>query len=264
MNNEEMKNTALYDFATMAQSTDMEYILVGAGARLLVMDSKYEAIMGRATNDWDLGIQVNSWEEYKKIKDTFLNCENKLFREDRVEHRIIHIPSSVPLDIIPFGEIAGDDEYIIWPRDESRMSVTGFQEVYNNAQLIKIKDMIIKVASEPGLAMLKVFAFEDRRKRDDMTDFFFILEQYVQEDDLERAYEIAGTHIIDDRIEYDTLSPFILGHDLGKIISMQTYSKLATLMKRIADPYSDAITILVGRIASEKEEEQRREEYLKK
>ncbi len=134
--NNEQQISALYDLPRRLKSRH-GVCACRCRARLLVLDGKYNELTGRATDDWDLAIQVRSWEEFDKAKAIFWDCADSRFSKDGVEHRIRHNATGIPMDIIPFGEIAEDGKYITWPKDEAVMTVAGFQEAYDNCERVK-------------------------------------------------------------------------------------------------------------------------------
>lgn len=48
----------LRDFAAIAHHIDVPFVVVGAGARLLVFDWEHGLPSTRTTTDWDAGVQV--------------------------------------------------------------------------------------------------------------------------------------------------------------------------------------------------------------
>jgi len=62
------------------------------------------------------------------------------------------------------------------------MSVVGFQEAYENALTVNLKGSELKVASLPGIVMLKLMAWDERGAENskDATDFYSILSRYGQ------------------------------------------------------------------------------------
>jgi predicted nucleotidyltransferase len=62
---------------------------------------------------------------------------------------------SMPVDLIPFGGISSDDRTIAWPPGRDIQSVAGFQEALRSSVLIRIDDLEVRLASVPGLALLK-------------------------------------------------------------------------------------------------------------
>ena len=63
----------------------------------------------------------------------------------------------IPVDLIPFGEIAEPGSTISWPGQfRSRMKVQGFQEAFDNAQVINLEGAYVKVVIPEMLVALKL------------------------------------------------------------------------------------------------------------
>src|SRR5262245_54439813 len=55
---------ALIDLEKIASAHNIPVILIGAGARLLLLDWKHGLPQQRTSEDWDFGARVMSWEHY--------------------------------------------------------------------------------------------------------------------------------------------------------------------------------------------------------
>jgi predicted nucleotidyltransferase len=68
------------------------------------------------------------------------------------------------VDLIPFGGIETSPGIIMWPPDMAiMMNVAGFGDALAAAVNVEVSPgMEIKVASLPGIAILKIFAWADR------------------------------------------------------------------------------------------------------
>lgn len=116
--------------------------------------------------DYDLGIQVTSWDHFDEVKRALLQSGE--FEEvENNPHRWLH-NQSTQLDILPFGSIESSDGKITWP-DKSllTMSMLGFQEAYEASISFRIvnKPIIeLRVCTIHGLVILKLIAWEEREK----------------------------------------------------------------------------------------------------
>ena len=63
--------TVLADLAEIATDRDIEFFVVGAMARDMILDYGFGIEAGRATRDIDLGIRVADWEEVERLVDAF-------------------------------------------------------------------------------------------------------------------------------------------------------------------------------------------------
>jgi predicted nucleotidyltransferase len=96
------------------------------------------------------------------------------------------------LDIVPFAglEREGDRE-IEWPGGAFRMNVAAFDEALAAAVEVELADdVVVLVASLPGLAKLKILAWRDRHTAHarDATDRRFLMSTYADAGNYDRLY----------------------------------------------------------------------------
>jgi predicted nucleotidyltransferase len=213
----------------------VEYLVVGATARDLVMHYGYGARIQRATRDIDFAIQIANWVEFEEIKNRLTEHG---FKSGQSLQRMVS-PTGMPVDLVPFGTIADMNLNIQWPPSgEVEMDVTGFVEAHNAAvQMIIQNDPLIQVpvASPQGLALLKLVAWDDRTselRTKDAKDMAYLLETYqTVEQSLDRIYEIDG---LMERYgwEINLGSAHLLGIDTAEIAGLQTKSKVRAILDR--------------------------------
>ena len=63
--------TVLADLAEIATDRDIDFFVVGAMARDMILDYGFGIEAGRATRVIDLGIRVADWEEVERLVDAF-------------------------------------------------------------------------------------------------------------------------------------------------------------------------------------------------
>ncbi|MEX2523732.1 MAG: nucleotidyl transferase AbiEii/AbiGii toxin family protein [Gammaproteobacteria bacterium] len=167
--------------ADSANKLNISYMVVGASARDLVLYHGYGAKIKRATADIDFGIQVQSWSDFDALKRTLIERD---FKESKEQHRL-YSPGGMHVDLVPFGAITNGEGNIGWPPDgDIVMNVTGFQEVFDNAHDVRIRDnpvLDIPVATLPGLSILKLLSWQERDrdlKRRDALDLIYLLKNY--------------------------------------------------------------------------------------
>ena len=127
------------------------YLIIGATARDMVLHYGYNTPVRRATTDIDFAFQVESWEHFATIKKRLVKSG---FTSTHVQHRLIS-PSNISIDIVPFGGVEQGNASIAWPPNgEIVMSVRGFREAIDNAQLVVISkdpEVHCPVVSPEGL-----------------------------------------------------------------------------------------------------------------
>jgi predicted nucleotidyltransferase len=62
-------------------------MVIGAGARLLLLDWKHRLPVRRTTKDWDFGVRMRSWAHYKRLLED-LTSSAAPFRGTGIEHRV--------------------------------------------------------------------------------------------------------------------------------------------------------------------------------
>jgi predicted nucleotidyltransferase len=220
------EKSALRDMCSIAKRLDIPLMLVGAGARILVFDSRYNA-QGRSTTDWDWGIKVKSWKEFEALVEVMVQGTSPLFRGTQTLHRFEHIETQTPLDLVPFGSLAEPNQAIEWPNERS-MNVLGYEEALVQAEEVAIEEnWTIKVASVPSLVVLKLIAWKDRGSKKDLDDVILMLQNYFEDD----MYERLKKPLISGAIDVEYMGAFDLGQDIRKRFS----GKVTTTVERILD-----------------------------
>lgn len=251
---------ALKDFVKVAQEHDVPFVLVGASAKLLVFDSRYDIRPPHTTEDWDIAVQVD-WQAFAKLKQALISGGEPLFTETNQNEQRIKHNHGIAIDIIPFGGVEDANGVIIWPQSELQLSVKGFQEVYKNAELFELEEgLCVPVATPPGLALLKMFAYAERHKDNDLRDFYSILDNYDKAGNEMRLFEELGAFLASGKLAYEDAKAFLLGLDVQRIISVPTRNRLLQIFDQLqlADPYALSLDHLIGLGDSEKAEERER------
>lgn len=79
----------------------------------------------------------------------------------------------------------------------------------------------ISVCTLPGLAVMKLIAWNDRRfhYRKDAQDLGFIMLNYIHAGNENRLWEGDATDLITDEFDYNLASARLLGRDMGQLLS---------------------------------------------
>ena len=138
----------------------IEYYVVGAFARDILLENIYGQPTGIATRDIDIAITVANWEEYSNLITELILQHN--FCRGENPHNYIS-PENIFIDIIPYGKIESDRTISFPPNFDTVMNMLGFQEVYTSTITIVLdKKVEIQLASMEGIALLKFIAWKDR------------------------------------------------------------------------------------------------------
>lgn len=201
------------------QSIGSSFYIIGATARDIILSGIHKQASARRTADLDIAIAIKDWDKFKRISEEL--CKIDGFSKDPEQTQKFKFRNIYEVDIVPFGEIAKADNNIYWPPEEQfAMSVAGYTEVADNTLDITIdNDLSVKVASLPGIFILKLAAFNDRKNETnkDADDLAFIIENYLSINE-ERA---AAEHY--DIYEAENFNTFtagatLLGRDIKSIL----------------------------------------------
>jgi predicted nucleotidyltransferase len=220
-----------------AESHQLRLFIVGAQARDLLLQYVYDLPVHRATNDIDFGIIVESWDEFTKLRDDLI--VDKKFQPHRIiRQRLVH-ESGLLIDLVPFGGLEEVSGQISWPPDFSIvMSTAGFPEAYETSVEIRIADdLIVKVASLAGLALMKIVAWDERRFERDVEDLALIMRHYLDAGNQDRIYTEEGDcfDLLNEEFDYDKASARILGRDTGRLVTDISRSILERVLSQESD-----------------------------
>jgi predicted nucleotidyltransferase len=228
----------LREIEEVSTSLDIPFFVIGATARDIILERQFNINTQRATLDIDIGVFVSGWDQFETLKDQLIHSTK--FVSSQQKQRLIY-NDNFPLDIIPFGTIEDEDGSITWPPDhEIRMSITGFQECFQHALSVKLSshpELIIKMVSLAGLALLKLISWDDNpeRRSKDAPDLFLIMQHYLDAGNLDRLFDEGSDIVEEDSYDYDLASARFLGRDIVNIASPATKAKLIEILEREAD-----------------------------
>jgi len=215
-----------------ADKFGVSFFIIGASARDFVLQYCYDIVPIRATEDIDIGVMVYSWKQFNDLKKYLL--ENEGFSETARVERVKY--KNVYLDIVPFGGIEGKGKTFRWPANpEKVMKTMGFEEAYKYSIDIRIdqkRDIIIKVSSLPGLAVMKLISWKDRypdRKRD-AEDVLTIMNNYEYTDIYNRLYDKEMDLIKKEDHDVGTASIRLLGKDMRKVSNDRTKNEIIKIL----------------------------------
>jgi predicted nucleotidyltransferase len=219
----------------LTKDMGMSYLVVGATARDLVMHFGYGAPVRRATGDLDFAIQLADWDTYTHIAD----CLVELGFEKGKEAQRFYSPAGVPVDIVPFGDIADAASNIKWPPPgETVMDVTGFEEAHACAMQVTVREdpiLSVPVASPQGLVLLKLIAWNDRTRDlrpKDAQDIAYLLATYQDVPQvLERVFDIEGLMDSYDR-DIDLATAHLLGLDSAGEAKPKTKGQVIAILDK--------------------------------
>ncbi len=218
----------------------VELLLVGAQAKVILLENIHGLNPGRATADIDFAFAVESWDQFNQIKQSLI-ATGKFKELPKVKQRLVYQSSLIEygfvVDIIPFGKVQDDNNMIAWPSEmDIVMSVSGYQEALESALLVELNaDLEIKVVSLAGLAILKIFAWSERgttTENKDALDLLTLLRTYHEAGNADRIYEMLPPDVMEP-INYnpELMGAWLLGYDVAAITDADTVAEITALVE---------------------------------
>ena len=226
---------------TVCAAESIDFFIVGALARDLIFEHQHDIAPVRSTRDVDVAVIVADWDEYRSLAARLLREHG--FRETDRPHRL-EAPGGTLLDLIPFGAIENPDRAIGWPPDEAFvMSTIGFSEVYAfSITGIIDGDYGVQIASLPGLSILKLLAWRDRRHETekDAQDFCAVVVNYVEV--IGDALYEEHDDLLDEAFDEPVAAARILGRDTRPIFrrSDELRDEVVALLEEETDGWHDS------------------------
>ena len=99
---------------------------------------------------------------------------------------------------------------------------------------------------------------KDRKRDDDLRDLYFILSNYDRAGNEERIFDELSDLLAENVLEYEYAGAYLLGMDVRRLISSQTFTSLMPIIDRLLEPYAPELAPLISRIRDERQEEDER------
>lgn len=209
-----------------ADELHISAFIVGATARDIILDHIYGISVDRATSDIDFGVAVENWNEYQLLKKTLVESKGFRIDEEKQEQRLWY--KSTKIDLVPYGGLASPDNEIAFPpKDHFVMNTSGFTQAYETAFVVQLSDnLIVRVASLAGLALLKLIAYNDRpaERRNDLEDIWFLMRNYIDAGNTERLFggEASDADLVTEDFDYEKSGARLLGRDIAPLLTNQS------------------------------------------
>ena len=224
--------------AGITRELGLPYFVAGAMARDIVLTNVFGIDTGRATQDVDLAVAVENWDQFKIVKEKLI-ASGQFNPAEKAMHRLFYRAkggsTGYPLDILPFRGVEQSPNIIAWPPDmKVIMNVIGYEDALAAAVAVMVeRDLTVPIASLPGLALLKLFAWDDRHAETpkDAQDLVMLLRGYHMAGNQDRLYgaELSVLEAVD--YDFDTASPRLLGIDVRRIASTAALEQVTALLK---------------------------------
>lgn len=228
----------LRSVAEAAGAEGIDHMLVGATARDILLTHVHGIATRRATYDVDFAVAVKDWRQFDVLRNRLI-ARGTFKPAGRAQQRLYYQGRSgdldYPIDLVPFGPIAGGADEISWPPDmKIIMNVAGYDDVLAAAALVTFAPGFDgKIVSLPGLAILKLVAWSDRGRDNpkDAHDLIQLMNSYAMAGNFDRIYDEEG---VIDAGDYDPelAGVYLLGRDIRLIASAETSDLLTRIIAR--------------------------------
>lgn len=119
----------------------VEFFLMGAAARDLWLTHAHGSDIKRQTEDVDFAVMLDDWKAFDTLRERLLAGGAFTGRSGLATHQLLHQPTRLPLDIVPFGGIERADRTIAWPPDQSTVfDCFGAKEALSTSQWIRLPE----------------------------------------------------------------------------------------------------------------------------
>jgi predicted nucleotidyltransferase len=200
---------------------DIPLVLVGAAARDVLLVHAHGVEPQRATEDTDVALAVRDWDTFLRAREALV--ASGAFKADGPAHRLWFGDQRV--DIIPFGGVERRDRNIAWPPEgDEVMNVSGFAEALATAVSVRLPGGVsVDVASLPAMALLKIWAWQDRKYTapgKDAADLWEFLRYYADAGNQDRLYGPEGEAALASfEFDVERAGAWLLGRDAREVLS---------------------------------------------
>lgn len=221
-------------------------LIIGATARDLILHHVHRFPIRRATADLDLAVAIGSWHTFDALERRLI--DSGAGRHAQIDHRFTM--NDWNIDIVPFGGVEQNGT-IVWPKTETQMSVTGFDEASRHALEVQLPEGVRAfVASPAALLILKLIAWDERHMRQprhDAVDIRTLLDSYAAPWNEERLYLEADDLLQQFAYDNPLAAAALLGRDAGAIAEKATLRRILDIVEREAITDALALAVDMGR-----------------
>ena len=117
------------------------------------------------------------------------------------------------------------------------MNVSGFEESFQNSQVLRLTSkpvLDIRIASLPGLAVMKLVSWDDRypERSKDASDLKIIIRSYIDCGNYMRIFDEMSDILETETFDYVSAGARLLGRDIAKIISKKLKDKIIDILNK--------------------------------
>jgi predicted nucleotidyltransferase len=202
----------------VAAPLGVEFFLMGAAARDLILRYAHGIEAPRATEDVDFAVMVRDWQAYDTLRTM----------------------SGLPLDIVPFGGIEQADRTFAWPPEHSTVfDCFGVAEAFTASITVRLPDAVeLRVAPIAAQAVLKLSAWQDRKHTHpgrDAADLLLFLGRYMECGNFDRAASEHQDLFEAEDFDYAEAGVRLLARDIAPLVGGAGIERLLTILTPEAD-----------------------------
>lgn len=206
----------------------IDFYILGALARDVWFTQ--EGVPALGTKDIDFAILISKVEQFYQLKDRLV--EKHGFEKVKINEFVLLGPNQMQIDILPFGKLEVEDGVVVEGEGLNRIKVNGFKEVYLTSveNVYVLDDKQFKVATLPGIFLLKIIAFDDRpdQRPNDPEDCIRIIQNYFKlQADL--IYDHHNDLFSDDDVVLEQISARVIGREMRKSIDQNNALRERTI-----------------------------------
>ncbi|UUZ57025.1 hypothetical protein LP419_20335 [Massilia sp. H-1] len=115
-----MNLVVIRELHTAASALGLRALLIGATARVVLIEHVLGLDAGRATRDVDFAFAMETWAQFEALKQRLIDQHG--FTADpramqKLYYQSVGATLGIPVDLVPFGPIADERQEIRWPPD---------------------------------------------------------------------------------------------------------------------------------------------------
>lgn len=246
--------TVVKALQTVASALGQKFFLMGAAARDLMLLHAHGIKTKRETKDVDFAVMVETWDAFTNLRQGLIEGGTFAAPLGPALHKLRHVPTNLPLDIVPFGGIERPDRTIAWPPAEDEIfDCFGAREALEASVEVLLPDGAkVFVASIPALVILKITAWNDRKLTHpgrDAFDLALYMTNYMECGNMERAAtEHQDMYAVAD-YDHEATGARLLGRDVAGLLDQQATQRVLKILLPEAD--ADGARLLVQQAGME-------------
>lgn len=224
----------------VAQALGIDYFLMGAAARDLMLQYAHNIAPSRLTVDVDFAVSVAGWSSFESLRAALLGSDQFSAKPGAAIHKLRHKVTGLPLDIVPFGGIENTNRTISWPPDHHTvLNCFGAKEAFKASIPVQLPNKVtLRVASIPALALLKIIAWEDRKHSHlghDAGDLLLYVRHYMDCDNHDRAAKDHNDLFATDDYDHEAIGARLLGRDIAHLLDKSSIEFVLSILRPQAD-----------------------------